>query len=76
MNVLRHRTFRAINHHFDDHDEWRWLLVSCVGEDEIHIIDLWLTGMSMTYPYVEPCFVPPPFDDLDQAIGYVALHLC
>ncbi len=76
INILRHRTFKTIYDHLDDHDEWRWVLVSFVGETTIHILDLWKTSATDTFPYVEAYIEPPPFEDVDHAIGYIALHLC
>jgi len=75
-NVLRHRTFKTIYDHFNDHNEWRWVLVSYVGEGEIHIVDLWQTVYMNEFPYVDAYIVPPSFDNVDQAIGYVVLTLC
>ena len=75
MNVHRRTTFGVLYERFYDSLEWRWLLVNRCGATDVIILDLWQSQIIDTYPYAVCNEIPPTFDDLDQAIGYVALHL-
>ena len=76
MNLHRRKTFKSLYDAFDSHDDWRWLLVTIHTDTVVLIIDLWQTVVTNKFPYVEPFIVEPPLDTVDQAVGYVALHLC
>ncbi len=79
VNVITHRTFYAIDSfvdkHLGGHDKVRWLVASENADDTIGVIDLWRTTMVSRLPYKEPYWIKETFDNVDQAIGFVALNL-
>lgn len=75
VNTLDHRTFYTIHKMFKDHQHWRWLVVRKTNMPVYHVVDLWQTKLLNDFPYEDPFFSPEAFDSVDQAIGFIALHL-
>ena len=75
VNVLRHKTFYTVYKFFGRHEQWRWVIVQCRGEQQISVLDLWSTQTSNDPPYVTPTYLGIAYDTAEQAAAYINFEL-